>query len=982
VVSLPIQYPQFFSHKLQTNSKIRAAVDSSIAVVSDLLQVSKLPFFPDYTDHGFQHLTTVLEIADKLIANGTRELVTAEDTAVLIVSVLSHDLALHISEAGFKSLIDAATEPRNAHSDRWKALWLEFLGTARHWDDRQLVQLFGADETGSPQALVRDPFDHFDNLTEGDRKLIGEFIRKNHADLAYQFAVFGFPGRDGQFIEFGSLDPDLRRLAAIVARSHGFPMRDSVSLLEREQFNKLEHNNVHPVFLIGVLRVADFLDLGSDRAPVIALTYKDLKSPISQREWKTNQAFRKISWGNPDPESIHIPANPTDVYSYLELTKWLASIQAELDMTWAVIGEVYGGHPRFSQFALAIRRVRSNVIDNPTKFAESAQFVPKRFELGVAGADVLKLFIGPLYGDSPEIGIRELIQNSIDAVRERWEYEKRYPSLPTSRTVEADGDVVVWLDDPDDSGNALLTILDRGIGMTEEVIADYFLKAGASFRRSIAWKKEFELESGLNAKKQIKSRVLRSGRFGIGVLSAFLLGNEIEVSTRHVRSDRGIRFSLQLDLSPPAVENKPIELIYDNGLPVGTCIKLKVNKIRVKDGRSGLYAEPDIFSYPSLWDWYCLEAPVVARFLGRQRKHLEQSTIVPLENSVLPSGWHLLSSSDYRAVHMLAGSGFRQSHIICNGIEVRVGHEGFMEAASPTMLRFSRDLFPSEGLFRLRTPQFSIFDPDGNLPLNLQRTGLTNTNLDFLDDAYAVQAEAAFTKLVLKAPTERMISPDFMRVLKDFFGFSQVIPIFFTRTGTGLLTKTSLRAAGVRNCLLVPQELLKSDELVGIMDKYDAVLVAQWGQRSSPVYALNDLDTWIASARVVTKSNEAPGVKRRFRYKERSFNGVQVFRTANCSPSLITDSDVSELGTRFFSPRAADQHTTSDDFLAAELFLKTEVLAVEELKSSVGRRWEQIFPQPTISFNRDTREVELGQACRSMRAYSSASSEVVVKSDD
>src|SRR5713101_1122838 len=100
--SSPLEYPGFFAEKLRANPTLRAAVDSSLSMVADVLQVSKLPFFPDYTDHGTHHLTAVLEIADKLIADRTRELFTAQDTAVLIFSILLHDLALHLSEAGFK----------------------------------------------------------------------------------------------------------------------------------------------------------------------------------------------------------------------------------------------------------------------------------------------------------------------------------------------------------------------------------------------------------------------------------------------------------------------------------------------------------------------------------------------------------------------------------------------------------------------------------------------------------------------------------------------------------------------------------------------------------------------------------------------------------------------------------------------------------------------------------------------------------------
>jgi molecular chaperone HtpG len=105
-----LRYPNFLASKLESNKKLRGAVDSAVGVVADMLLVSKLPFFPDYTGHGAEHLTSVLETAEKLIADSARELFSAEDAAVLIFSVLMHDLALHLSEAGFKSLLNLEKE--------------------------------------------------------------------------------------------------------------------------------------------------------------------------------------------------------------------------------------------------------------------------------------------------------------------------------------------------------------------------------------------------------------------------------------------------------------------------------------------------------------------------------------------------------------------------------------------------------------------------------------------------------------------------------------------------------------------------------------------------------------------------------------------------------------------------------------------------------------------------------------------------------
>src|SRR5205823_3373386 len=128
-----------------------------------------------------------------------------------------------------------------------------------------------------------------------------------------------------------------------------------------------------------------------------------------------------------------------------------------------------------------------------------------------ADPEILKLLIEPLYGADGGIAVRELVQNAVDACIERRDYvdhatagdsEKEIPETNVTVHLEIDEDV------------AWLTVTDAGIGMTADVIKNYFLKAGASFRRSDAWRKQHETKEG-------KSRVLRSGRFGIGVLAAF-----------------------------------------------------------------------------------------------------------------------------------------------------------------------------------------------------------------------------------------------------------------------------------------------------------------------------------------------------------------------------------------------------------------------------------------------------------------------------
>ena len=176
-----------------------------------------------------------------------------------------------------------------------------------------------------------------------------------------------------------------------------------------------------------------------------------------------------------------------------------------------MLGEIYG---RFNERELGftIRRIQSN-LDNKRNFGKAAVYVPERIQFTAANAELLKLLIKPLYGDYREIAVRELVQNAVDACRERH-YLRR-----DERTDLANELRVVVSVKNNDNGTYSLIVEDNGIGMSLDTMKNYFLNAGALFRSSLAWKKAFQAAGG-------KSEVLRSGRFGVGSLAAFLVADD------------------------------------------------------------------------------------------------------------------------------------------------------------------------------------------------------------------------------------------------------------------------------------------------------------------------------------------------------------------------------------------------------------------------------------------------------------------------
>lgn len=186
LISLPLRLERI----LQEDPTLHGIVLQNFENFEPWLSGSGLPFFPEYTDHGPKHISAVLESATELITSGAAGVTSAADAAVLAIATLLHDAALHIREDGFIDLVTTgAPQILSVDEKSWPMLWQEFLMEARRFDGKALKRLFG-----DSQAVRMPPLDP-SAMTGRDRLLIGEFIRRNHARLAHEIALFGVPGR-------------------------------------------------------------------------------------------------------------------------------------------------------------------------------------------------------------------------------------------------------------------------------------------------------------------------------------------------------------------------------------------------------------------------------------------------------------------------------------------------------------------------------------------------------------------------------------------------------------------------------------------------------------------------------------------------------------------------------------------------------------------------------------------------------------------
>ena len=120
-----------------------------------------------------------------------------------------------------------------------------------------------------------------------------------------------------------------------------------------------------------------------------------------------------------------------------------------------------------------------------------------------------------LYGN-PEVALRELLQNSMDAclLRQAQEIKWENPYSPEISVKYYNENECI-----------ILEVEDNGTGMDQDIIDKYYSKIGSSFYKSTDF---YNLKSESNAKFTPNSR------FGIGILSCFMVADTLIVDTKRV----------------------------------------------------------------------------------------------------------------------------------------------------------------------------------------------------------------------------------------------------------------------------------------------------------------------------------------------------------------------------------------------------------------------------------------------------------------
>lgn len=466
-------------------------------------QIGKGEIFDEYTKHDISHINYMLKSLDWIIPEDTKKIMTPGDWLMITLAIYFHDLGMLVTNEEYKQ--------RNES---------EFVDFKANVQDGN----YGLDYKNKVLGL---------DTEKQDRFLYQEYVRKTHAERIKYWILnkssLKFPPDLSITNEIRDLlknidDLFLKDLANVCESHHLIDLDDTEKYKIKQQYGPTEEEIVNIQYSAILLRTADLLHITSDRTPSIEFSLINPTDPVSQEEWAKQNAVKAVApvdktnkEGNVDhslkKDTFGIIAHFKEEKGFFGLISYLnyADSQLKESFKFNEASKVKFSH----KYDFAWRNIDDSSI-------ETENFEKRQFEFTLDQNKILDLLVGhTLYNDYTVV-LRELIQNSIDASKLKKHELEINPKNTYSPHIK-----VEWSEESRE-----LTFTDNGTGMTIEIIENHLLKVGSSRYQDPTFKKNNPDFSPIS-------------RFGIGLLTCFLIADDIDILTKSEEQQAGIMLKIR-----------------------------------------------------------------------------------------------------------------------------------------------------------------------------------------------------------------------------------------------------------------------------------------------------------------------------------------------------------------------------------------------------------------------------------------------------
>lgn len=449
----------------------------------------------EFTLHDGDHLFRVLSLMEKLLTPAAIDALSIPELMLLILSAFFHDIGMAASEAevsAWRKAWDSDVSFDGADEERQCMQFMRFCSSRPEQRDR--IKLLYDQGRFSEADLAKD-------------YLLSEYIRVTHAERAREII------KQDWLEKIRYRDTDLTVEFASICFSHN---EDAASVLELDR-QYLCGPDVYACLplVAGILRLADLLDFDAKRTPTVLFSHLFVRHPVSIKEWNKHRAVEAWSIG-PDAIQFHAkcghPAVQAAINSFCDV------IDQELSTcnnVFAALNEFHRTNGRNIVLRIPLKVDRTR-IETKKNIDGQPEFIYRETQFNLSKTQVIDLLMGTkLYGD-PEVALRELLQNSIDACLLREALEKAWGNSYTPE---------ILVRYASEEGEDFLEVIDNGIGMDQHIVDNYYSRVGASFYKSAEF---YDLRA------QSRADFVPTSRFGIGILSSFMVADTMIVDTRKV----------------------------------------------------------------------------------------------------------------------------------------------------------------------------------------------------------------------------------------------------------------------------------------------------------------------------------------------------------------------------------------------------------------------------------------------------------------
>lgn len=526
--------------------------------------------FQHYSRHDDSHSISILEAIEMLLGKERVDKLSIGDLWLLLESAYSHDMGMNLSyeelvnlwkRSEFKEYIEAVIHDERPGHDAvafYKVVDNLLNGRIRfdnleHYLERHpevADQYCNIDESW-PVAMER-----------GIQEIVSEFIRKEHAKRL-QDSINKLDENSDPIVPIR-----LYKLMVRVCICHGGTYDDILKLPSCEK--GFGNSRIHPRFAAALLRMGDLLDMDNNRFNVRAIEHYGMLPYMSSLHYKKHRDITHLAIR---PDRIEAEAVCTEADVCVVINSWFSMLSEEIKNLichWNEMApdDIKGCLLTINPFKIYYEKngIRSLFYTHPES------------DFQVDKGKMIELLMGASIYRSRIDFIREYLQNALDASKMRLWTDLKNKRLEYTGKIGDKEDPRELL--PFDLGSDIydryaievhiqcnietqmveLGIYDRGIGMEEECL-DVISNIGGGWRKRKRYRKDLA---------EMPKWLKPTGGFGIGIQSAFMVTDKVEIITRGVHEAEGRK----IVLSNPKSEGRIVQESFSN-VEAGTKVKVE-----------------------------------------------------------------------------------------------------------------------------------------------------------------------------------------------------------------------------------------------------------------------------------------------------------------------------------------------------------------------------------------------------------------------